>query len=270
VFFVKKERIFLSEKMTRAEKKHLKAFEKKIGYRFRHKELLKNGLTHRSYANEKRWEATLHNERFEYLGDAVLELIVSHLLMKKYPQATEGELSKLRAAIVNEKTLASVAREHSLGDYLYLGKGEDMGAGREKSSLLADAMEAVIGAIYLDRGFKKAFKVIGKIALELFDQVGQEGFYQDYKTLLQERAQELFRTVPKYRMVREIGPDHDKTFEVNLMIRGEVYGVGSGKSKKDAEQNAAKEALNNLENYSPPEPPEPPENSLESQNHAAN
>ncbi len=256
----------MSEKMTRAEKKHLKSFEKKLGYRFRHKALLKNGLTHKSYANERRWDPTFHNERLEYLGDAVLELIVSHLLMKKYPQAAEGELSKLRAAIVNEKTLAGVARAHSLGDFLYLGKGEEMGSGREKSSLLADALEAVIGSIYLDRGFKKAFKVIGKIALELFDQVGQEGFYQDYKTLLQERAQELFRTVPKYKMVREIGPDHDKTFEVNLMIRGEVYGVGSGKSKKDAEQNAAKEALIALEKYTPTPPSS---NSLESQNHVA-
>jgi len=239
----------LPEKISRDEKKQLKEFEKKLGYRFRKKTLLKNALTHKSYANERRLEATDHNERLEYLGDAVLELIVSHLLMENYPQAAEGELSKLRASIVNEKTLANVAREHALGTFLYLGKGEEMGAGREKASLLANALEAVLGAVYLDRGFKKAYKVIGRIALELFEQVGQEGFYKDYKTQLQERAQILFKTVPKYKLVKESGPDHDKTFEVNLLIRGELMGVGIGKSKKNAEQEAAKEALEALEKY---------------------
>ncbi|MFO1463636.1 MAG: ribonuclease III [bacterium] len=239
----------MPEKISRDEKKRLKEFEKKLGYRFRKKTLLKNALTHKSYANERRLEADDHNERLEYLGDAVLELIVSHLLMENYPQAAEGELSKLRASIVNEKTLANVAREHDLGEYLYLGKGEEMGAGREKASLLANALEAVLGAIYLDRGFKKAYKVIGRIALELFEQVGQEGFYKDYKTQLQERAQVLFKTVPKYKLVKESGPDHDKTFEINLLIRGELMGVGIGKSKKNAEQAAAKEALEALERH---------------------
>lgn len=184
------------------------------------------------------------------MGDAVLELVVSHLLMEQYQDAPEGELSKIRASIVNEKTLASVANAHRLGNFLYLGKGEEMGDGRSKPSLLSDALEAVLGAIYLDRGFKKAYKVIRRIALELFDQVGTEGFYKDYKTLLQERAQTLFRTVPKYKLVKELGPDHDKVFEVNLLIRGEVYGLGKGKSKKSAEQNAAKVALKRLEDYS--------------------
>jgi len=237
----------LPEKLTRPELKKLKTFEKLLGYRFRHRQVLKTALTHKSYANEKRLEATDHNERYEFLGDAVLELVVSHLLMENYPDQPEGELSKLRASIVNETTLASVAREHEIGDYLYLGKGEEMGAGREKNSLLANALEAILGAVYLDRGFKKAFKVIKRIALELFEQVGQEGFYKDYKTQLQERAQILFKTVPKYKLVGETGPDHNKTFEVNLMIRGETLGVGVGKSKKGAEQNAAKEALACLE-----------------------
>ena len=182
----------------------------------------------------------------------MLELIVSHLLMENYPQAAEGELSKLRASIVNEKTLAGVAVAHDLGQFLYLGKGEEMGSGREKPSLLANALEAVLGAIYLDRGFKKAFRVIKRIALELFEQVGQEGFYKDYKTQLQERAQVLFKTVPKYKLVKESGPDHDKTFEINLTIRGELFGVGTGKSKKNAEQAAAKEALERIEKQPPP------------------
>jgi ribonuclease III len=237
----------LAEKLSRDEKKRLKVLEKNLGYRFRRKAWLKNGLTHKSYANERRLDSIDHNERLEFLGDAVLELVVSHLLMENYPDAAEGELSKLRASIVNETTLASVAREHGLGDYLYLGKGEEIGAGREKASLLANALEAVLGSIYMDRGFKKAFKVIKGIALELFQQVGQEGFYKDYKTQLQERAQVLFKTVPKYKLVSESGPDHDKTFQINLTIRGELLGVGTGKSKKGAEQNAAKEALAALE-----------------------
>ncbi|HCU23414.1 MAG TPA: ribonuclease III [Deltaproteobacteria bacterium] len=241
--------------MTREEKRQLKLFEKKLGYRFRKKHFLKNALTHRSYANERRLPACDHNERLEFLGDAVLELIVSHLLMETYPDATEGELSKLRASLVNEKTLAGVALAHDLGQYLYLGRGEAMGQGREKPSLLANAVEAVMGAIYLDRGFKKAFKVIRRIALELFEQVGQEGFYKDYKTHLQEHAQLLFKAIPKYKLVKESGPDHDKTFEINLLIRGQVLGVGTGKSKKDAEQSAAKSALEAIEKGSVMEQP---------------
>ena len=238
----------MPEKISRDEKKILKGLEKNLGYRFKRKQWLKNGLTHKSYANERRLAALDHNERLEFLGDAVLELVVSHLLMENYPEAAEGELSKVRASIVNEKTLAGVAKAHELGKYLYLGKGEEIGAGREKPSLLANALEAVLGSIYMDRGFKRAFKVIKRIALELFQQVGQEGFYKDYKTQLQERAQVLFKTVPKYKLINESGPDHDKTFQINLTIRGELLGVGSGKSKKNAEQNAAKEALLALEN----------------------
>jgi len=236
-------------KLTKEEMKQLKLLEKKLGYRFKDKDLLRNAITHKSFANEKKYDPSMHNERLEFLGDAVLELVVSDLLMENYPDAPEGELSKLRASIVNEKTLANVAEDHDLGDFLYLGKGEEMGAGREKPSLLSDAMEAVLGAIYLDRGFKKAYRVIRSIALELFGKVGKEGFYKDYKTLLQERSQTLFKTVPKYKLVNELGPDHDKTFEVNLIIRGEIKGIGKGKSKKSAEQNAAKEALENLESY---------------------
>lgn len=236
----------MPEPISRDEKKQLKKLEKNLSYRFKNRSLLKNALTHKSYANEKRLQASDHNERLEFLGDAVLELVVSDLLMEQYGDSAEGELSKLRASLVNEKTLAGVARDHQLGQYLYLGKGEEMGQGREKPSLLSDAMEAVLGAVYLDRGFSKAYRVIRRIALELFEQVGTEGFYKDYKTLLQEKAQTVFRTVPKYKLVEEIGPDHDKTFKINLLIKGEVMGMGEGKSKKGAEQNAAKEALENI------------------------
>ncbi len=243
----------MPEPLTKEEKKSLKQLEKLLGYRFRHKELLKNALTHKSYANERRLASIDHNERLEFLGDAVLELVVSDLLMENFPDAPEGELSKIRASLVNEKTLAGVAKDHELGRFLFLGKGEEMGQGRAKPSLLADALEAVLGAIYRDRGFKKAYKVIRAIALELFDQVGTEGFYRDFKTLLQERAQILFKTVPKYKLVQELGPDHDKTFEVSLMIRGEVYGTGLGKSKKGAEQSAARQALLELEKIPVPQ-----------------
>lgn len=237
------------EKLSKEEKVELKLFEKKLGYRFRHKHLLKIALTHKSYANEQRLSPAEHNERFEFLGDAVLELVVSDLLMEQYPDSPEGDLSKIRAAMVNEKTLANVARAHNLGDYLYLGKGEDKGEGRTKPSLLSDALEAVLGAIYLDRGIKRAYKVIEKIASELFDQLGTEGFYKDYKTLLQENVQTLYKTIPKYRLMHESGPDHDKTFEVHLFVKGKKMGVGIGKSKKGAEQKAAQKALSFLKEF---------------------
>ncbi|MCB1214994.1 MAG: ribonuclease III [Deltaproteobacteria bacterium] len=236
--------------VSRQEKKLLKEFEKKLGYRFRRRAWLKHALTHKSHANEQRMPAVLHNERLEFLGDAVLELVISDLLMEHYAKSPEGEMSKIRASLVNETTLTQVANSIDLGNYLYLGKGEDMGGGREKSSLLSDAMEAVFGAIYLDRGFKKAYQVIRKFAIELFDQLDNDDFYKDYKTMLQERAQELFRTVPRYKLIRELGPDHDKTFEVSISVKNKVWGQGLGKSKKSAEQNAAKEALENLANYS--------------------
>lgn len=236
-----------SAKLSRDEKKRLKALEKSLGVRFWSRELLKSALTHKSYANEKKIPSHQHNERLEFLGDAVLELVVSHTLMETYPEHPEGELSKLRAAMVNEKTLAWMAKSMGIGELLYLGKGEEIGQGREKPSLLADAYEAVLGAIYLDRGFRRTFKVVKKHAQLLLSQVTNEGFYKDYKTHLQETAQTLFKMVPKYRMTDESGPDHDKTFQVNILINGEVYGTGVGKSKKEAEQNAAREALGKIE-----------------------
>jgi len=231
------------------EKKVLKAFEKRIGYRFKRREHLRRALMHKSYANENRLPPTEHNERYEYLGDAVLELSVSHLLMERFPDHPEGELSKLRAAIVNEGQLAELAREIGLGDYMYLGKGEDSTGGREKPSLLSDAFEAVLGGIYLDRGFGKALRVIGNIYKGVLDRAGGVGFVKDYKTRLQEVSQGRFRVVPRYRLVKTTGPDHSKTFEVNLYIGDELYGVGHGGSKKSAEQDAAQQALEKLEGH---------------------
>ena len=238
-------------KVTREEKKTLKQFEKKLGYRFKNKELLKKALTHKSFANENKWPSTEHNERFEFLGDAVLELVISHLLMERFPDSSEGKLSKIRASIVNEKTLATVAQDLAIGQYLYFGKGEEVGGGRTKSSILSDGVEAVFGAIYLDRGFKKTFKVLSKIAENIFSQMDGEDFYKDYKTHLQETAQLRFKAIPRYKLVNEVGPDHDKEFEINILLNNEIFGVGKGKSKKEAEQNAAKQALEKIAESNP-------------------
>ncbi len=234
--------------MTSEEKSIIKKFEKRIHYSFKHRDYLKRALTHKSFANELKLPATEHNERYEYLGDAVLELSVSHLLMERFPEFPEGDLSKLRAAIVNEGQLADIARQLDLGSYLYLGKGEDQTGGREKPSLLSDALEAVFGAVYLDRGFGKAFKVIERLYEDILERAGGVGFVRDFKTKLQEVSQARFRAVPRYRLQKTSGPDHAKTFEVHLYINDTCWGVGSGANKKAAEQAAAAQALTRLEN----------------------
>lgn len=234
-------------KVNSDEKKVLKAFEKKLGYGFKSREHLKRALTHKSYANEQRLPSTEHNERYEYLGDAVLELSVSHILMERFPGYPEGELSKLRAAVVNETRLAQLARTLDLGDYLYLGKGEEMTGGRDKPSLLSDAYEAILGGIYLDRGFKKVLSVVRDHYAEILAQAGDQEFVKDFKTRLQEEAQGKFKAMPRYRMVKESGPDHRKTFEVHLYIKDELMGKGTGNSKKVAEQEAAQRALEKIQ-----------------------
>lgn len=233
--------------MTKEEKARLKNFEKAIGYKFKHKESLRKALVHKSFANERKLAQTEDNERLEYLGDAVLELVISHLLMKRFPDFPEGELSKLRAAVVNEGQLAELAREIGLGEYMYLGKGEDQTGGRDKPSLLSDALEAVFGAIYLDRGFGKVFGVIEGLYEDLLDRAGGVGFVRDFKTRLQEVSQARFRAVPRYRLQSTTGPDHAKTFEVHLYIQDRLWGVGKGASKKAAEQEAAMQTLEKID-----------------------
>ncbi len=230
-------------KLTGDDKKRLKEFERHLGISFRKREHLKRALMHKSYANENKYPYTDQNERYEYLGDAVLELAISEALFRSFPEHAEGDLSKLRAAIVNEDQLALLAREIHLGDYMYLGKGEDQTGGRDKPSLLSDAYEAVLGAVFLDRGFDKAMKVIRRNFEEVIKEVGGTGFAKDFKTKLQEVVQGRFRTIPRYRPVRETGPDHSKTFEVNIFVNGELLGTGKGNSKKSAEQDAARVAL---------------------------
>lgn len=233
--------------LTKEERKHIKGCEALWGYSFKSKPLLKRALTHKSYSNEHKLEVDSHNERLEFLGDAVLELCISDLLMNAYPDVQEGELSKIRAAIVNENQLSDIARRLKLGDFLYLGKGEVQTGGRDKSSILSDALEAMLGAVYMDRGFPAAYKVIRSLFTTLVESGQTTGFIKDYKTRLQEVSQGRFKAIPKYRLVSEAGPDHQKTFCVDLFIGDELYGKGEGSNKKSAEQAAARDALIKLE-----------------------
>lgn len=221
------------------EYKQVCAFEQVIKYRFRDVRLLKQALSHKSYANENRLTEFDHNERLEFLGDAVLELGISDLLMKHFPESHEGEMSKLRASIVNETALSEMARQIQLGQAMFLGRGEDQCDGREKNSLLADTLEAVLGAVYLDGGFVPVFRLLVMLFFPVVQRATREDINRDYKTKLQEEVQNRFKTSPQYRLADEIGPDHDKTFVIDLMIAGTKVAQGTGKSKKQAEQDAA-------------------------------
>jgi ribonuclease-3 len=226
-----------------------------IGYTFRQLELLEEALTHKSHANELRHKEGKDNERLEFLGDAVLTLIISDHLAKSFPGHTEGELSKLKAQLVSEASLAQAARRLDLGRLLRLGRGEELTKGREKSSLLANAFEAILAAVYLDGGLEPArVFVLRVLGTELNDLGGLESTVlgQDYKTQVQEWSQKQFESLPQYVTVRESGPDHEKTFEVQLKVRGDVWGVGIGRSKKEAEQMAAKQALQRAANGKEP------------------
>ena len=220
--------------------------EAKLGYCVRDRRLLEMALTHKSYLNENPAPNREDNERLEFLGDAVLNLTVGHLLMECQPLRTEGELSRSRALVVNEAGLARVADELCLGEWLFLGKGEEQTGGRHKPSLLADACEAVTAAIYLDGGFDAAFRVVR----QLFDprlREARDPANVDFKTRLQERAQGQLHCSPRYTVVGEAGPDHDKVFEVALTLSGREVSRGRGHSKKEAEQRAAAQALHLLD-----------------------
>jgi ribonuclease-3 len=216
-------------------------------------------LTHKSYVNEHRDEEGLaDNERLEFLGDAVIDLAVSHRLMERFPAAREGELSKMRAAVVDELGLSEMARALDLGALLRLGRGEELTGGRHKASLLADAMEAVIAAVYVASGFAPVLTIVDRFLGDAFARAATGTLDRDYKTQLQEIAQSRLRATPRYRVIGEHGPDHSKTFEVETDLRGEVVGHGMGRSKKDAEQAAAKLALDALSRrFASPEPPQP-------------
>ena len=213
--------------------------ENRIGYQFKKPELLRQALTHSSYANEKHKKQS-DNERLEFLGDAVLELVSSEFLFKNYSKMPEGEMTKFRASIVCEPTLALCTKELDLGKYLYLGKGEDLTGGRTRKSILSDALEAVIGAIYLDGGFEAARDFVHRFILV---DVEHKKLFHDSKTILQELVQGNYKEELHYVLVGEEGPDHDKKFMVEALIGERVIGHGTGHTKKAAEQEAAYEAL---------------------------
>jgi ribonuclease-3 len=219
--------------------------EQRLGFTFQRKDLGRSALTHKSFANEQKGDVQ-DNERLEFLGDAVIDLAVSHRLMERFPEATEGELSKLRAALVDEEALARAARQIALGDLLSLGRGEDMTGGRQKASLLADAMEAVVGAVYLDAGINAAMAVVDRLIADAFQEVISRGADRDFKTRLQEILQAERGSCPRYRVVEERGPDHRKEFVVELVFFSQVLTQGTGRSKKEAEQAAASSALERI------------------------
>jgi ribonuclease III len=209
-----------------------------LGYRFGSQELLERALTHRSHANETRGGAGGDNEKLEFLGDAVLDLVVGHLLMDRHPTLSEGELSVTRAQVVSEAGLSELAADLGLGEFLRLGKGEERTGGRHKPSLLADAFEAVVAAVYLDGGFDAARRLVERLLERRLTGIDASGFH-DFKTRLQESAQAKLKSTPEYRVVGEAGPDHDKTFEVAVFIKEREWARAAGKSKKEAEQRAA-------------------------------
>lgn len=220
--------------------------EKSISYQFNNPDLPAEALRHSSFVNEHANIALRDNERFEFLGDAVLNLVIGDLLMKKYPDLHEGDLSRMRANLVNELTLASIARTIMLGKYIQLGRGEIQTRGCEKNSILADAFEALIAAIYLDGGFMAAFTFIAGHFQTRLSSVIHTSSNHDHKSRLQELAQSTYKVTPQYKIIKESGPDHDKIFNVRLTVH-ELVAQGLGKSKKSAEQDAARQALELLE-----------------------
>lgn len=219
-------------------------FQEVIGYEFQEPGLLQQALTHSSYANEKRMKKHSDNERLEFLGDAVLEIISSEYLYHQFPDLQEGELTKMRASLVCEQTLANCTRQMQLGDYLLLGRGEDHTGGRKRSSILSDALEAVIGAIYLDGGFASAKEFILKFILT---DIAHKQLFFDSKTILQETVQGQNLGAISYKLVGESGPDHDKVFRIELWIGSQKMSTGEGHTKKAAEQEAAYQALIHLQ-----------------------
>ncbi len=218
----------------------LRELEKKTGYEFTDRKLFRRSMTHSSYANEHKMDKKECNERLEFLGDAVLELVCSDFLFSRYEDKPEGEMTKLRASIVCEPTLAYCAEELKLGEYLLLGKGEEMTGGRGRNSIVSDAMEALIGAIYLDGGFASAKEFIHRFVL---NDIEHKRLFYDSKTILQEMVQSEGDRSPVYEIIAEAGPDHDKKFEVRVLVEDREMGRGTGRSKKLAEAMAAYHAI---------------------------
>ncbi len=226
----------------------LKVLEKKLGYTFHNIDLLRAALYHSSYANEHRTAGISSNERLEFLGDAVLGVVTAEHLFKKHPDLPEGDLTRIRAALVCEDSLHEVAQSLALGDYLRLGRGEEQGGGRRRPSILADATESVFAAVYLDGGMKAADELIHRVLLDKEREEAVEERRRDFKTELQERVQRQQGDKElRYEMVGATGPDHAKIFTFRVILNGREAGIGTGRSKKEAEQSAARAALEGME-----------------------
>lgn len=222
------------------ETKNFKDIQELIGYQFNNTNILKQALTHSSYSNEKQMSKLYNNERLEFLGDAVLELVSSEYIYNIHPNKPEGELTKLRATLVCEKSLTYSANKFNIGDYLFLGKGEDATGGRQRPSILSDALEAIIGGIFLDGGFTNAKEFVVEQVLK--DALKQEFFF-DSKTILQEIIQSKYKDAINYEVINQEGPDHNKEFTVAIKVNNKEIGIGKGKTKKAAEQEAANQAI---------------------------
>lgn len=221
----------------------LKEFQKQIGITFNDEKLLTQAFVHRSYINENRNSGLSHNERLEFLGDAVLELVITDFLYKKYTNKAEGEMTAYRSALVNADTCAGIAAKLGMGNYLLLSKGESKDTGRARQYILANALEALIGAIYLDQGMEKAHEFIENNFTPMIENIISEGSHVDSKSLFQEKAQEFEGITPAYKTVKESGPDHQRKFTVGVYLGKDLIATGEGDSKQDAEQEAAEEAL---------------------------
>ena len=221
----------------------MKTLEKKLGYTFRDRKLLEAALYHSSFANEHRGSGIRSNERLEFLGDSVLGMVTADYLYRKHPDLPEGDLTRIRAALVCEESLHEVAQSLDLGSYLKLGRGEESGGGRQRPSILADATESVFAAVYLDGGLEEARAIIHRVLLDKEREEAVEERRRDYKTALQELVQQKKNQVLSYALVGQSGPDHDKQFEVSVSLNGREVGRGVGSSKKRAEQDAARVAL---------------------------
>lgn len=227
------------------ERPDLSELTKKLSYEFNNQALLEEALRHSSFVNEQAGAHLRDNERFEFLGDAVLNLVIGHILIHRFPELNEGDLSRMRSNLVNESQIASIARSLDLGSYVLLGRGEFLTNGREKNSILANTFEAVIASVYLDGGYDAVFGIIEKNFLPYFEPDGKPAATYDYKTRIQELIQTGQGAKAVYSVIEEKGPDHDKVFRVALSVK-DIFTEGSGKSKKLAEQDAAKKALDIL------------------------
>jgi len=231
--------------MNEERKKELKLFQKLSRIRFKNFNLLNLAFTHRSYANEAQQE-TENNEKLEFLGDSILGLIISEYLFRNISHKSEGDFAKIKSFVVSEDSLAAIAKKIRVDNFILIGKGEEYSGGRNKKAIIADAMEAIIGAYYIDSGYNPVKEFVLKLLIPEINKVILDKHKKDYKSLLQELVQKKYRSYPKYNIVKKSGPDHDKTFMIEVNINNKIYGQGMGKNKKEAEQKAAGVAYKRL------------------------